>query len=135
MATKRQDLHTAALRSFDQQEMLQICLQYIANISILHREEDSLNAQRLSKDHSWIIAENSLGVKEPQGIFLNTIYKHKLFGRVSRKIICSHPKNKLQHIQLSSTTGTSNGTGFYGKMKKQTNKQRKSFFPFLQEKV
>ncbi len=27
------------------------------------------------------------------------------------------PKNNLQHIQLSDTTGTSNGTGFYGQMK------------------
>ncbi len=26
-------------------------------------------------------------------------------------------KNKLQHIQLSNTTGTSNGTGVYGQMK------------------
>ncbi len=26
-------------------------------------------------------------------------------------------KNKLQHIQLSDTTGTLNGTGFYGQMK------------------
>ncbi len=26
-------------------------------------------------------------------------------------------KNKLQHIQLSDTTGTSNGTGFYDRMK------------------
>ncbi len=26
-------------------------------------------------------------------------------------------KNKLQQIQLSDTTGTSNGTGFYGQMK------------------
>ncbi len=26
-------------------------------------------------------------------------------------------KNKLQHIQLSDTTGTSNGIGFYGQMK------------------
>ncbi len=26
-------------------------------------------------------------------------------------------KNKLQHIQLSDTTGASNGTGFYGQMK------------------
>ncbi len=26
-------------------------------------------------------------------------------------------KNKLQHIQLSDTTGTSNRTGFYGQMK------------------
>ncbi len=25
-------------------------------------------------------------------------------------------KNKLQHIQLSDTTGTSNGTGFCGQM-------------------
>jgi len=28
-------------------------------------------------------------------------------------------KNKLQHIQLSDTTGTSNGTGFYGQMKQK----------------
>ncbi len=26
-------------------------------------------------------------------------------------------KNHLQHIQLSDTTGTSSGTGFYGQMK------------------
>jgi len=26
-------------------------------------------------------------------------------------------KNKLQNIQLSDTTGTSNGIGFYGQMK------------------
>ncbi len=26
-------------------------------------------------------------------------------------------KNNLQHIQLSDTTGTLNGTGFYGQMK------------------
>ncbi len=29
-------------------------------------------------------------------------------------------KNKPQHIQLSDTTGTSNGTGFYGQMKPNT---------------
>ncbi len=28
-------------------------------------------------------------------------------------------KNKLQHIQLSDTTGTSHGTGFYGQMKQK----------------
>ncbi len=28
-------------------------------------------------------------------------------------------KNNLQHIQLSDTTGTSNGIGFYGQMKKK----------------
>ncbi len=30
-------------------------------------------------------------------------------------------ENKLQHIQLSDTTGTSNGTGFYGQMKLKKN--------------
>ncbi len=40
-----------------------------------------------------------------------------LFGRVSRKILLTHPQNKLQQIQLSDTTGTSNGTGFYCQMK------------------
>ncbi len=39
-----------------------------------------------------------------------------LFGRVSRKILLTL-QNNLQHIQLSDTTGTSNGTGFYGQMK------------------
>ncbi len=29
----------------------------------------------------------------------------------------SSSKNKLQHIQLSDTTGTAKGTGFYGQMK------------------
>ncbi len=39
-----------------------------------------------------------------------------LFGRVQEN--CPHSsKNKLQQIQLSDTTGTSNGTGFYGQMK------------------
>ncbi len=39
-----------------------------------------------------------------------------LFGMVSRKILLSSSKNKLQHIQLSYTTGASNETGFYGQM-------------------
>ncbi len=45
------------------------------------------------------------------------LHPHMLFGRVSRKIILAHPKKKLQHIQLSDMTGTSNGTDFYGQMK------------------
>ncbi len=45
------------------------------------------------------------------------LHHHMLFRRVSRKILLAHPKNKLQHIQLSDTTGTSNGAGFYGQMK------------------
>ncbi len=41
-----------------------------------------------------------------------------LFGRVSRKMILARSfKNNLQNIQLSDTTGTANGTGFYGQMK------------------
>ncbi len=31
----------------------------------------------------------------------------------------SSSKNNLQHIQLSDTTGTSNGTGFYGQVKQK----------------
>ncbi len=31
-------------------------------------------------------------------------------------------KNKLQHIQFSDTTGTSSGTGLYGKLKMKTKK-------------
>ncbi len=44
------------------------------------------------------------------------LYHHILFGRVSRNNYPSSSKNKLQYIQLSDTTGTSNGTGFYGQM-------------------
>ncbi len=33
------------------------------------------------------------------------------------KLVVHSSKNNLQHIQLSDTTGTSNGTGFYGQMK------------------
>ncbi len=33
------------------------------------------------------------------------------------KLVVHSSKNNLQHIQLSDTTGTLNGTGFYGQMK------------------
>ncbi len=36
-----------------------------------------------------------------------------------RKNYPSSSKNNLQHFQLSDTTGTSNGTGFYGQMKQK----------------
>ncbi len=39
------------------------------------------------------------------------------FKKKIKKRKCFHQKNNLQHIQLSDTTGTSNGTGFYGQMK------------------
>ncbi len=38
-----------------------------------------------------------------------------------KKNSLSSSKNKLPHIQLSDTTGTSNGTGFYGQMKLKKN--------------
>ncbi len=44
---------------------------------------------------------------------------YMLFGRVSRKNDPSSSKNKLQHIQLSDTTGTSNGTDIYDQMKQK----------------
>ncbi len=56
----------------------------------------------------------SRGQKTFKKIVKQHLHHHVLFGRVSRKIIQAHP---LQHIQLSDTTGTSNGTGFYGQMK------------------
>ncbi len=46
-------------------------------------------------------------------------HHHMLFGRASRKKSRKEnafTENNLQHIQLSDTTGTSNGTGFYGQM-------------------
>ncbi len=58
-----------------------------------------------------------LGYKTLKKLAKLHLHHHMLFGRVSRKIILAHPKSKLQHIQLSYTTGTSNGTGFYGQMK------------------
>ncbi len=59
----------------------------------------------------------SRGQKTKKIIVKQHLHHHMLFGRVSRKILLTHPKNNLQHIQLSDTTGTSNGTGFYGQMK------------------
>ncbi len=75
--------------------------------------------ERLSKDHSWRIAENS-GVSRSENLKKNCqtalTPPHDVWGG-SRKMILAHPKNKLQHIQLSDTTGTSNGTGFYRQMR------------------
>ncbi len=52
---------------------------------------------------------------------MKTIVKphlHYMFRRVSRNYPSSS-KNQIQDIQLSDTTGTSNGTGFYGQMKQK----------------
>ncbi len=71
----------------------------------MNAEEESLSSQRLSNDHSWRIAEIS-SPKSPHVV------------REGFKKNSPHSsKNKLQQIQLSDTTGTSNGTGFYCQMK------------------
>ncbi len=73
-----------------------------------------LEWQRLSKDHSWRIAEiswvlGSESLKKKSNIPYITTCCSEGFKKNSP----SSSKNKIQHIQLSDTTGTSNGTGFY----------------------
>ncbi len=51
----------------------------------MHAEEESLSGQRLSKDHSWRIVEISW-------VLVHPLHHHMLFGRVSRKIHLTHPK-------------------------------------------
>ncbi len=59
----------------------------------------------------------SWGQKPKKKKIQTALHHHMLFGRVSRKKSPCSSKNKLQQIQLSDTTGTSNGTDFYGQMK------------------
>ncbi len=67
------------------------------------------------------------GKKTFKFFFKKHLHYHMLFGRVfspsSSKFLIqyspSSSKNKLQHVQSSDTTGTSNGTGFYGQMKQK----------------
>ncbi len=81
----------------------------------MHGEEESLSSQRLSKDHSWRI--ESWGQKPKKNIY-QTAPKSPHVVREGFKKNCPHSsKNKLQQIQLSDMTGTSNGTGFYCQMK------------------
>ncbi len=60
----------------------------------MHGEEESLSGQRLSKDHSWRIAENSWvsGSENLKKMVKRHLHQHMLFGRVSRKILLTHPK-------------------------------------------
>ncbi len=89
-------------------------------IVLMLGEEESLSGYRLSKDHSWRIAE----IVESRG---QKSFKENCQG--FKQNSQSSSKNKLQHIQLSDMTGTSNGTGFYGQMK-----QKKMLFSSKQSK-
>ncbi len=73
----------------------------------MHSEEESLSGQRLSKYHSWRIADISWIFFEKNKKQTSPTSSHGGFSS----------KNKLQHIQLSDTTGTSNSTGLYGQIK------------------
>ncbi len=59
----------------------------------------------------------SWGQKPKKKKIKHPLYHHMLFGEGFKKNCPHSSKNKLQQIQLSDTTGTSNGTGFYGQMK------------------
>jgi len=76
----------------------------------------SLSGQRLFKDHRWRIADISLDLGSESKKKRN-LHHHMLFGRVSRKNPPRSSKNKLQQIQVSDMTGSSNGTGFCGQIK------------------
>ncbi len=73
--------------------------------------------QRL-KDHSWRIVKKGW-VSGSENLLKNgqTDHSPHVVWEVFKKNDPSSSKNKLQHIQLSDTTRTSNGPGFYGQMK------------------
>ncbi len=64
----------------------------------MHAEEESLSGQYQTSPKSPHVVREGFKVNSPHS-----------------------SKNKLQQIQLSDTTGTSNGTGFYGQMKLKKN--------------
>ncbi len=103
-----------ALRISNQHKMLRNCLEeYVC----LYRPNAWWGGEFvLSKDHSWRIAENSCVLWSENLKKMVKQHLHK-FGTGFKKNSPSSPKNQLQHIQLSDTTGTSNETGFYGQMK------------------
>ncbi len=93
-------------------------------IVLIHGEKEILSVYRLSKEHSWRIAEKcwvsgSENLKNIIKQHLHTsphVVREGLEKKNQEKKKPS-PEDNLQHIQLSDTTETSNGTGFYGQMK------------------
>ncbi len=77
----------------------------------------------MAKDSSRITAVElqniveSLGQKTKKTICQTAPTSPHVVWEGFKKDLPSSYKNNLQHIQLSDTTGTSNGTGFYAQMK------------------
>ncbi len=78
-------------------------------IVLMHGEEESLSGQRLSKDHCF------LGVRKPKIILKSSYITTSCLGGFQEKT-SALIKNKLQHIYLSDTAGTSKRTSFYAQM-------------------
>ncbi len=83
----------------------------------MHGEEEHLSGQRLFKDHSWRIVEKGSGSENLKKNGQAAPTSPHVVREGFKKNSPHSSKNYLQHIQLSDTTGTSNGTGFYDQMK------------------
>ncbi len=78
-------------------------------IVLMHGKEESLSGQRLSKDHCF------LGVRKPKIILKSSYITTSCLGGF-QETTSALIKNKLQHIYLSDTAGTSKRTSFYAQI-------------------